>query len=138
MVIPNNLKSDKLLKDRTVKMPNTHVTTPKILVAYMRDTENFSTTKVIAGSIREIEDVMAAKNSKIKKEVAMTPPKSIDPKAIGKVWNINPGPAVFGSRLYVKTIGKIIIPANIATNVSKKATAEPTWNIDVLSGRYEP
>ena len=120
------MKSDKLLKDRTVKIPNTHVPTPKILVAYMRDTENFSTTKVIAGSIREIEDVMAAKNNKTKKEVAMIPPKSIDPKAIGNVSNINPGPAVFGSRLYVKTIGKIIMPANIATNVSKKATAEPT------------
>ena len=68
-LIPNNLKSDKLLKDRTVKIPNTHVPTPNILVAYMRDTENFSTTKVIAGSIREIEDVMAAKNNKILKRI---------------------------------------------------------------------
>ena len=85
MVIPNNLKSDKLLKDRTVKIPSTHVTTPKILVAYIRETENFSTTKVIAGSIREIEDVIAAKNNKMKNEVAMNPPKSMAPKAIGNV-----------------------------------------------------
>ena len=41
MVIPKNLKSDKLLKDRTVKIPNAHVTTPKILVAYIRDTGKF-------------------------------------------------------------------------------------------------
>ena len=81
MVIPKNVKSDKLLKDRTVKMPNPHVKTPRILVAYIRETENFSTKKVIAGSMREIEDVMAAKNNKTKK-VAMIPPKSMAQKQL--------------------------------------------------------
>ena len=62
----------------------------------------------------------------MKKEVEIIVPKSIEPKAIGNVWNINPGPAELGSRLYVKTIGNIITPAKIATKVSKNATAELT------------
>ena len=38
-------------------MPKNHVKNPKIFVAYIRVTENFSTTNVIAGSIKEIDEV---------------------------------------------------------------------------------
>ena len=85
MVIPKILKLDNSLKERTVRIPSVHVNTPRIFVAYTLDNENFSTTKVIAGSINDIDDVMAAKNNKIKKDVAIIVPKSIAPNAIGNV-----------------------------------------------------
>ena len=56
-----------------------------IYLSPVYERENLSTTNVIAGSIKDIEDVIAAKNSKIKKEEEISDPKSIDPNAIGKV-----------------------------------------------------
>ena len=88
--------------------------------------------------MRDIDEVNAAKKSKIKKKVAMILPNGIAPNAIGKVWNIKPGPAVEGSRLNVNTIGKIIIPARIATKVSAKATIEVTSEIEESLERYDP
>ena len=85
MVIPNILNSDNSLNENTVKIPKAQVAKPKILVACIRERENLSTTNVIAGSIKDIDDVIAAKNSKIKKEEEIIIPKSIDPNAIGKV-----------------------------------------------------
>ena len=85
MVIPNILNSDNSLNENTVKIPNAQVITPNIFVACIRERENLSTTNVIAGSIKDIDDVIAAKNSKIKKEEEISDPKSIDPNAIGKV-----------------------------------------------------
>ena len=99
MVIPKILKPDNSLNDNTVKIPRTHVNNPRIFVAYNLDNENFSTTKVIAGSISEIDEVIAAKNNNIKNNVEIITPKSIEPNAIGNVWNIKPGPAELGSRL---------------------------------------
>ena len=61
--------------------------------------ENFSIKKLIAGSISEIDEVIAAKKSKIKNRVATMVPPGIAPKAIGRVSKIRPGPAVDGSRL---------------------------------------
>ena len=56
-----------------------------IYLSPVYERENLSTTNVIAGSIKDIEDVIAAKNSKIKKEEEISDPKSIDPNAMGKV-----------------------------------------------------
>ena len=67
--MPKIVNEDKSLKDKTVKMPKNHVKNPKIFVAYIRVTENFSITNVIAGSIREIDEVIAAKNSNIKNAI---------------------------------------------------------------------
>ena len=47
----------------------------------------------------EIDEVIAAKNNKIKNNVAIILPPGIDPNAIGNVSKISPGPAVEGSRL---------------------------------------
>ena len=111
------------------------MTIPAFKAASVRLYEKFSTSNVIAGSIKDIAEVMAAKNNKIKKSVPNTSPPGIAPKAIGSVWKINPGPADDGSRLYVKTIGKIITPANIATNVSAKATREVTSRMENSSDK---
>ena len=97
IVIPKILKLDNSLNERTVKIPSTHVPKPSTLVAYILDNENFSITNVIAGSINDIDDVIAAKNNNIKKAVAIILPKSMAPKAMGKVWKIRPGPAELGS-----------------------------------------
>ena len=44
------------------------------------------------------------------------------PKAMGKLINIKPGPAVGSSPAVEKTIENIIKPETIATRLSKKAT----------------
>jgi hypothetical protein len=61
--------------------------------------EYLSIKKLIAGSISEIDEVIAAKNNKTKNNIAITLPPGIDPNAIGNVSKISPGPAVDGSRL---------------------------------------
>ena len=58
-----------------------------IYLSPVYERENLS--NVIAGSIKDIEDVIAAKNSKIKKEEEISDPKSIDPNAMGKVEKLN-------------------------------------------------
>ena len=98
IVIPNILKLDNSLNERTVKIPSTQVPKPSKLVAYILDSENLSITNAIAGSINDIDDVIAAKNNNIKNAVAIILPKSIAPNAIGKVWKIRPGPAELGSK----------------------------------------
>ena len=85
IVIPKILKLDNSLKESTVRIPSVQVNTPRILVAYTLDNENFSTTNVIAGSISDMDDVMAAKNNSIKNNVAIMVPKSIAPNAMGNV-----------------------------------------------------
>ena len=119
-------------------MPINHVSEPRRTVASALLYEYFSIKKLIAGSIREIEDVIAAKKSKTKNRVATNSPYGMTPNAKGNVWKINPGPADDGSRLNVKTIGKIIIPANIATKVSDNATTVVTSVIDDSFDKYDP
>jgi hypothetical protein len=68
------VKVDNSLKDKTVKIPKTQVKNPKRFVAYSREIENFSTTNVIAGSISDIDEVIAAKNNKIKNAVDIKMP----------------------------------------------------------------
>tara|TARA_B100000900_G_C20025890_1_gene491873 strand:+ start:318 stop:536 length:219 start_codon:yes stop_codon:yes gene_type:complete len=72
--MPNIVKLDRWLNDRTVKIPIIQVMSPRIFVACDRDKENLSTTKVIAGSISDIDDVIAAKNNKTKKDVEIKVP----------------------------------------------------------------
>ena len=98
-VYPNNFKSAAKLKDNIVPIPSSHVNTPSLILASALLIENFSIIYVIAGSIKDIEDVIAAKNNKMKNKVAIIKPPGIAPNAIGRVWNINPGPAADGSRL---------------------------------------
>ena len=69
IVIPKIVNVDKSLKDKTVKIPKIQVKDPKRFDAYSREIENFSTTNVIAGSISDMDEVMAAKNNKIKNAV---------------------------------------------------------------------
>jgi hypothetical protein len=72
--MPKIVNVDKSLKDKTVKIPKTQVKDPKRFVAYSREIENFSTTNVIAGSISDIDEVIAAKNNKTKNAVDMKMP----------------------------------------------------------------
>ena len=58
-------------------------------------------------------------------------------KAQGKVTKTKPGPAA-ASRLFAKTMGKIAIPAKIATKVSKKATESAVEPIFWFAGMYAP
>ena len=84
-------------------------------------------------AIRDIADDHAAKTNKIKKSVPKNVPPSIEPKAMGSVWNMRPGPAP-GSSPFANTIGKIAIPANNATAVSANATIMEVFAIDASCG----
>jgi len=87
------------LNENSVPKPTNHVRKPNLALASVLLIEYFSIRKLIAGSISEIDEVIAAKNSKIKNKVAIIFPPGIDPNAIGNVSKISPGPAVDGSRL---------------------------------------
>ena len=60
-VIPNIAVSDKKLNDRSVPNPINQVNTPNLIVASDLLKEYFSIKKLIAGSIKDIDDVIAAK-----------------------------------------------------------------------------
>ena len=87
------------LNESNVPIPTNHVKKPILILASVLLIEYLSIKKLIAGSMSEIDEVIAAKNNKIKNEVATILPPGIDPKAIGNVSKISPGPAVDGSRL---------------------------------------
>ena len=87
------------LNESNVPIPRNHVIKPILTLASTLLIEYLSIKKLIAGSMREIDEVIAAKNNKIKNEVAIILPPGIDPKAKGNVSKISPGPAVDGSRL---------------------------------------
>ena len=75
-------KNEKIEIECTViSAPNFHANPEEDGV----DNENFSTTNVIAGSISDMDDVMAAKNNSMKNNVAIIVPKSIAPNAMGNV-----------------------------------------------------
>tara|TARA_B100001113_G_C21027522_1_gene586442 strand:- start:60 stop:557 length:498 start_codon:yes stop_codon:yes gene_type:complete len=136
--MPNIVNPSNKLNEKREPKPISQVIIPRRMVASALLYEYLSIKKLMAGSINEIDEVIAAKKSNMKNNVAMTSPNGIAPKAIGSVLKISPGPAVEGSRLYVKTIGNIIIPARIATNVSEKATTVVTSEIEESLDKYEP
>ena len=80
-----------------------------------------SINQATPGSIKDIDELKAAMLNKTKNRVPKRIPNGIALKAIGKVTKTNPGPSE-GANPFAKTIGKIAIPANKATPVSRAAT----------------
>ena len=73
-------------------------------------------------SMSEIDEVSAAKKTRMKNSVPTNPPKGIDSNTRGRVMNMSPGPALIllGSPpLNATTAGIIIRPASKAIPVSK-------------------
>ena len=64
-------------------------------------------------------------------------PPGICPNAMGRVMKISPGPPS-GSRPKANTIGKMAIPARMATRVSRLAMTTVVRPIDAVWERYEP
>jgi hypothetical protein len=87
------------LNESNVPIPRNHVIKPILTLASTLLIEYLSIKKLIAGSMSEIDDVIAAKNNRINNKVARILPPGIDPNAIGSVSKMSPGPAVDGSRL---------------------------------------
>src|SRR5690606_41637421 len=112
------LKPDQSFSDSTDKMPSVHAAMPTATVAIQR-LKPFSTAHATAGSSSEIAELQAANTTSTKNSVPNNTPAGMPPKAIGSVWNLNPGPAASSSPL-ANTTGKIARPAANATNVSRK------------------
>ena len=75
-------------------------------------------------SIKEMELVSAAKNTRIKKAPPMICPPVMVSNTFGSVMNISPGPAPIADSSPPEntyTAGMIIIPARKATRVSKNS-----------------
>ena len=134
---PIGVKSDKRSKESALNMPSVQATKPNAPAAIYRLVLSDSTTQATPGSNNEIAELKAAMLNKTKKSFPKIKPKGIFTKAQGKVTKTKPGPAA-ASRLLAKTMGKIAIPANRATNVSKKATDSAVEPIFWLAGMYAP
>ena len=79
-------------------MPIAHATNPTVIQAFLRLKLNLLIINATSGSAIDIVEVHAANNIKIKNNNPNQYPPPILAKAIGNVWNINPGPEV-GARL---------------------------------------
>ena len=64
--IPNNFKSDQILKENTEPSPTNQIINPKKADALERDKLNASHSQATPGSIRDIEEVHAAIESRRK------------------------------------------------------------------------
>ena len=90
------------------------------------------------GSIKDTDELKAAKETRIKNKAEAKKLKGMPKKATGKVSKNNDGPAVGVSSGLAKTIGKIIIPAIMATKVSKKIIKLTDLVKFCSSGIYAP
>ena len=118
-------------------MPRVQAIKPNPPAATDRLVFNDSTIQATPGSNKEMAELRAAMLNKMKNNFPKIMPSGILAKAQGKVTKTRPGPAA-GSKLLAKTIGKIAIPARIATKVSKKATESAVEPIFWLAGMYAP
>ena len=79
-------------------------------------------------SIKETEEVMAAKRTRIKKITAHRVPKGMESNTAGSVIKIRPGPAE-GSKPNAKTAGRMAKPASSAAQVSNKGTTMESFSM---------
>ena len=87
-----------------------------------------SISQATPGSIKDIEELSAAILNKTKNKVPKRIPNGMALKAMGKVTKTKPGPSE-GARPLANTIGKIAMPANHATPVSRAATETAVFPI---------
>ena len=73
-------------------MPSSQMAPPATAVAALRLSGVFSSKSSTVGSNSEMEEVSAAKVSKMKKSTPSKVPPVMLPKAIGRVMKIRPGP----------------------------------------------
>jgi len=92
----------------------------------------------VLGSIKDTDELKAAKDTRIKNKADAKELKGIPKKAMGSVSKNSDGPAVGVSSGLAKTIGKIIIPAIIATKVSRKIIKLTVLVKFCSSGMYAP
>ena len=131
--LPNNLNSDNKLNDKALNKPKLQAIVPSIKAAVFLLNFKDSTSQATLGSRREIEELSAAILNKTKNTIPNNAPKGILLNAKGRVMNTNPGPPE-GDKPFANTMGKIAIPANKATKVSKEATEKAVYIIDCLEG----
>ena len=105
MLLSKNLTFAQILKEKTVPKPSAHVANPDQTHAFSLVNPLFSTNQATAGSIKEIDEVKAATANIKKNNIPISQPPVIDPKAMGNVSKISPGPEL-GCKLLANTIGK--------------------------------
>ena len=127
------MKSERILNDKALKIPRVQAINPRIPEAIKRLVFNDSTNHATPGSRREIAELSAAILNSTKNNLPNITHSGIFTKAQGKVTKTKPGPDA-GSKLLAKTIGKIAIPARIATVVSRKATESAVEPMFCLAG----
>ena len=120
------LKSAHRLKLSADPKPNIHIKNERISAARFLDKMSSSAKKATPGSSKEIEELKAAIDNRIKNKGPITNPNSIWLNAESIETKTNPGP-LFGSRLKAKIIGKIASPARIATRLSNEATVKDVF-----------
>ena len=92
------------------------------MIAFVLENLNSSWKLATTASMREIADVRAAKNTRMKNVAPMKPPAVMLLNTLGSVMNIRPGPAFRASGpMNENTAGIIIRPARNAIAVSNRA-----------------
>ena len=114
---PSSFTSLNVLNDKALRTAMIVIKTAVMAIAFPREILYSSIMKVMGISLNEIVEVIEAKNSRRKNNVAQIEPPGICWKMVGNISKISLGPAL-GSRPNEKTAGKITIPARIATSVS--------------------
>ena len=115
--------SDQMLKLKTDPIPRTHIKNEIISADLFLDKIPSSERYATPGSSKEIEELRAATDNRIKNNGPINCPNCIWLKAESIETKTNPGP-LLDSRLNAKMIGKIAKPANIAIKVSNEATVK--------------
>lgn len=136
IVKSRNFTSLRTLNDRAHSEPKTIAIIVFIAVALFLVILYSSVKKVIEISLMEIVDVMDAKKSSIKNAADQKYPPGICWKMLGRISKTSFGPAA-GSNPKENTAGNIIIPAIIATKVSKMAIIVALLTSGVLSEKYD-
>ena len=114
--------------------PRNQTTTARIVLALNRFIFLASTSHATQGSSKEIAELHAAIETKMKKIAPISSPPGIVPNATGRLINIKPGPALGSIPWVAKTIEKIISPEIIATALSKNATTRMVLPILAFCG----
>ena len=127
-LFPNILKSANGPNDNADIIPIEPIIIARIIVAFFLLTPKVSIKYAVTTSSIDIEDVIAAKKTSAKNNIANNLPAGKLSNTEGNVWKIKPGPAA-GSNPTANTAGRIARPARRAIKVSSPAITKEFFGI---------
>ena len=113
--------------ERDAPIPMTNITVVNTRTETLRLHFSLSMPKATVTSIREMEEEMAAKKTRMKKIREKIVPRGMLSNTAGRVMNMSPGPSP-GAKPKANTAGRMANPAMMATSESREGISKASFS----------